>query len=133
MEWRIASDLREVAAVVEAISTACVAAGYSAKVCRLNVPVALTEAVTNAIECGNAGDRSRWVFIRACVDERQLCVDVTDEGSGFDVEAVRQRCGGDAWVRGESGRGVFLMDSLMDKVETWRDGGHTVRLTLRRT
>lgn len=132
LEWRIASDIAEVSAVVEAVRAACIAAGYPPKVCRLNVPVALTEAVTNAIKCGNAGERSRPVHIRACINQIRLRVDITDEGSGFDVEAVRKRCQEEQWVTGESGRGVFLMHSLMDKVETWRDHGHTVRLTLHR-
>lgn len=119
--------------MVEAVRDACERAGYSRSVCRLNIPVALTEAVTNAIVCGNASDRNRLVHIRALVDEACVSVEVTDEGPGFDVEAVRERCRGAEWVSGEDGRGVFLMYSLMDKVETWCHQGHTVRLTLHRT
>jgi anti-sigma regulatory factor (Ser/Thr protein kinase) len=62
-----------------------------------------------------------------------LCVEVTDEGAGFDLIAVRAMSEDPDWATREDGRGVFLMHALMDKVETWCDRGHTVRLVLRRT
>jgi serine/threonine-protein kinase RsbW len=133
MEWTIASDVSEIAAVVEAVAGACVAAGFADKACRLNVPVALTEAMANAIVRGNGGDASRRVRVTACITDDTLRVEVTDEGEGFDLAAARALCDDPEWVEREDGRGVFLMHALMDKVETWCDAGHTVRLVLRRT
>lgn len=131
-EWRIASDVREIDPIVAAVARACQEAGYSPKACRLNVPVALTEALANAIMRGNGGDASRQVRVCAQVGDEMLCVEVTDEGAGFDAERARAMCDDPDWLEREDGRGVFLMFALMDKVETWCDAGHTVRLVLRR-
>ncbi|HMS03047.1 MAG TPA: ATP-binding protein [Gemmatimonadaceae bacterium] len=132
-EWRIASDVREIDAIVATVTRACADAGYPPKACRLNVPVALTEAIANAIMRGNGGDATRQVQVCAVIDEEMLCVEVTDEGAGFDTEQARAMCDDPEWLEREDGRGVFLMFALMDKVETWCDAGHTVRLVLRRT
>lgn len=133
LQWTIASDVQEIEAIVQAVTGACIEAGFADKVCRLNVPVALTEAIANAIMRGNEGDRDRSVHVSAQIDDFTLCVEVTDEGSGFDAEAARAMCADPDWVEREDGRGVFLMYALMDKVETFCDEGHTVRLVLRRT
>ncbi len=133
LQWSIASDINQIAAIVEAVAQACAAAGFADKVCRLNVPVALTEAIANAIVNGNNGDISRRVVVCAGIDDDTLCVEVTDEGTGFDLIAVRAMSEDPEWATREDGRGVFLMHALMDKVETWCDRGHTVRLVLHRT
>lgn len=132
LQWSIASDIREIDAIVAAVSEACVAAGFPTKVCRLNVPVALTEALANAIVRGNKSEVSRQVIVCAGIVDDTLCVEVTDEGAGFDLVAVRAMSDDPEWVNREDGRGVFLMHALMDRVETWCDHGHTVRLVLRR-
>jgi serine/threonine-protein kinase RsbW len=133
LEWCVASDVSEIDAIVAAVTSACVAAGFPDKACRLNVPVALTEAMANAIMRGNGGEVARSVRVCASIDDHTLCIDVTDEGAGFDADAARAMCLDPEWTEREDGRGVFLMYALMDKVETWCDEGHTVRLVLRRS
>jgi anti-sigma regulatory factor (Ser/Thr protein kinase) len=133
LEWNVASDVREIDPIVSAVSRACLAAGFPDKACRLNVPVALTEAMANAMMRGNGGEIGRSVRVRACIEDDTLSVEVTDEGAGFDAEAARAMCLDPDWTEREDGRGVFLMYALMDKVETWCDQGHTVRLVLRRS
>lgn len=133
LEWTIASDVREIDAIVLAVTGLCESAGFPRKACRLNVPVALTEAIANAIERGNGGDVSRVVRVTACIDDAALCVEVTDEGLGFDLEAARAVCDDADWIEREDGRGVFLMHALMDQVESRCEQGHTVRLVLRRS
>ncbi len=132
LAWTIASDIGEIDHIVRAVSDACASAGFSDKLCRLNVPVALTEALANAIERGNRSDLARCVRVRAWVCDTELCVEVTDEGEGFDTAVVRAMSDAPDWTEREDGRGVFLMYALMDQVETWCDAGHTVRLVLRR-
>ncbi len=132
-EWTIASDIGEIDRVVLAVTTLCEAAGFPPKVCRLNVPVALTEAIANAIERGNGGDAARSVHVSARIDDAGLCVEVTDEGTGFDIHSARALSEADGWVEREDGRGVFLMYALMDSVESSCNAGHTIRLVLRRS
>jgi serine/threonine-protein kinase RsbW len=133
LEWLITSDLEAIEPIVVSVTNACEASGYPQRACRLNIPVALTEALSNAILRGNAGEASKTVRVRACIGEHEVHLEVTDEGSGFDPDRVRSLCGDPDWVNGEGGRGVFLMYALMDEVASEASEGHTLRLTLRRT
>jgi serine/threonine-protein kinase RsbW len=139
LEWTIPSDVQAIERIVEGVAGQCAAAGFSARQCRFNVPVALTEALSNAIMRGNRNDRSRVVRIRSTVqlarEGATLTVDVTDEGDGFDLATAGATPDSPDWLEREDGRGVFLMRSLMDRVECLRPAGgsgHTVRLTLHR-
>src|SRR5215217_3446871 len=82
LEWRIASDVMAISRVIDGVVALCTAAGFSARHCRFNIPIALTEALSNAIMRGNGNDVSRWVNVRSCVDQTRdgatLLVDVTD-------------------------------------------------------
>jgi serine/threonine-protein kinase RsbW len=133
--WTIASDVNQIAPIVAVVSQLCAEAGFSDRLCRLNVPVALTEAIANAIIRGNAGDPARIVHIHATLERELLVLEVTDEGDGFDLDGVRYTPHDDDWLEREDGRGVFLMRQLMDEVESCPPTGnlgHTVRLRLRR-
>jgi serine/threonine-protein kinase RsbW len=100
--------------------------------CRLNVRVALTEALSNAILYGNGEDRDKGVRVRAMMDDRALILEITDEGAGFDLDRCTTDPTLDENLVREDGRGLFLMRQLMDHVERYQDGGNVVRLTLRR-
>ncbi len=133
--WTITSDIAQISGIVEAVTNFCVAAGFSSRLCRLNVPVALTEALSNAIIAGNRSDPSREVRIVAAMDAESLLLEVTDEGDGFDASQWRGSPDDADWLERESGRGLFLMRALMDHVESRREPsphGHTVQLRLRR-
>jgi serine/threonine-protein kinase RsbW len=133
MDVRIPSDVRYIEGVVGAVVQRCVELDLSPRACRLNVPVALTEALSNAILRGNREDPTKAVRIRATMDSLALILEVEDEGAGFDLEAcVVEPCEGDNLDR-EDGRGLFLMRSLMDRVEVVPAASIVVRLTLHRT
>ncbi len=135
-EWTIASDVNAITSLVAAVQSLCEGAGFSARHCRFNIPVAVTEALANAIVCGNSADASRTVRVVLMVDATQLVVEVTDEGDGFDAEATRSAPDAPDWLERENGRGLFLMRSLMTDVvsECARESrGHTIRLILHRT
>ena len=133
--WTIASDVNAIAPIVEAVSALCASAGFSSRLCRLNVPLALTEAMANAIMRGNSNDPSRAVEVCAVLECDMLLLEVTDQGQGFDLDQVRYAPDDADWLEREDGRGVFLMRQLMDHVESCRTEGscgHTVRLRLNR-
>jgi serine/threonine-protein kinase RsbW len=94
--------------------------------------VALTEALSNAILCGNGEDAAKHVRVRAEVRDGQLILEVEDEGAGFDLESCTEDPTLPENLEREDGRGLFLMHRLMDRVERYRNDGNVVRLTLRR-
>ena len=78
--------------------------------------VACTEAVNNAIIHGNKLDPGKKVLVRCRVRKKTLTLSVRDEGTGFDPENLQDPRDERNLLK-ESGRGVFLMRSLMDKVK----------------
>ena len=77
--------------------------------------VSVTEAVNNAIIHGNKSDPSKRVIVICEIRPGWLVVIVSDQGKGFKVERVSSPIK-DENVLKESGRGIFLMKTLMDKV-----------------
>ena len=132
IDVRIPSDVRFIEPIVGVVVRRCAEHALPARVCRLNVPVALTEALSNAILRGNHEDLSKGVRIRATIDERALILEVEDEGAGFDLDACLVDPSGDGNLFREDGRGLFLMCSLMDRVEQIPARANVVRLTLHR-
>jgi serine/threonine-protein kinase RsbW len=132
IDVRIPSDVRFIEPIVGAVVRRCAEHALSPRVCRLNVPVALTEALSNAILRGNHEDLTKGVRIRATIDERALVLEVEDEGSGFDLDACLVDPNRDGNLFREDGRGLFLMCSLMDRVEQVPARANVVRLTLHR-
>jgi serine/threonine-protein kinase RsbW len=92
--------------------------------------VSLTEAVNNAIIHGNRSDPARTVRVTCEILPGWLLLMVDDEGKGFKPEKVGNPLAKENVLR-ESGRGIFLMRTLMDKVEfDFGRGGTQVRLWL---
>lgn len=129
----IPSDIREIEPIVEQVTRECWVLALPARQCALNVPVALTEALSNAILRGNGGARDKHVRVRAVVSDQALVLEVADEGTGFDLDACTIDPTSPGNLEREDGRGLFLMRSLMDRVERYEDDArNVVRLTLNR-
>jgi serine/threonine-protein kinase RsbW len=135
LEATIPSDVDAIEGLVEAVVARCTAHRYSRQVCALNVPVALTEALANAVLRGNRQAADKQVRLKAVVDNAQMVIDVQDEGDGFDLEQfANEDATAEHRLYREDGRGLFLMRRLMDRVERFPavPRGNVVRLTLRR-
>jgi serine/threonine-protein kinase RsbW len=133
VEVDIPSDVRLIERVVELVRRECQELDYAQRQIMLNVPVALTEALSNAILRGNLDDPAKHVHVRAEVDTVRLVVEVGDEGDGFDLDASLIDPTTPDNVDREDGRGLFLMRKLMDRVERVEGThGSVVRMTLRR-
>jgi serine/threonine-protein kinase RsbW len=119
--------------VVELVCRECTAMRFAPRQCSLNVPVALSEALSNAMLRGNRDDPRKHVLVRVRVDSNALIVDVSDEGAGFNIDACIIDPTAPDRLTGEQGRGLFLMRKLMDQVECIAEGSrNVVRMTLRR-
>lgn len=91
------------------------------------VELALQEAVANAIRHGCQGDPSQQLQCSVTCDASgEIVVVVRDPGSGFDVTRVADPLD-PANVLKPSGRGIFLINTLMDDVR-FADGGRELRM-----
>ena len=133
VEVDIPSDIRLIERVVELVRRECEYMGFARQQVTLNVPVALTEAVSNAILRGNGDDPAKHVRVRALVDAERLVLEIGDEGPGFDIDASFVDPTIPDNIDREDGRGLFLMRKLMDTVERVElPSGSMVRMTLHR-
>ena len=132
LDIRFPSDVQQIEGIVAQVVRSCRECRFDGRQLSLNVPVALTEALSNAILRGNGDGAGKHVRLRADVSELQLVLEVEDEGEGFDLDACTQDPTTLENLAREDGRGLFLMRSLMDRVERFRGDGNVVRLTLLR-
>jgi len=132
LEVEIPSDVRYIEQVVEVVARQCRQLAYNKRQTTLNVPVALTEALSNAILRGNAEQPAKHVQVRCDVDSTRLVVEVVDEGTGFDLNGCMEDPTLPENIVREDGRGLYLMARLMDSVERFSNHGNVVRMTLRR-
>lgn len=133
VELDIPNDVRYIERVVELVRRECEVMAYPKRQLMLNVPVALTEALSNAILRGNGDDPDKHVHVRAEVDAKRLVLEVADEGTGFDIASSLVDPTTPENIGREDGRGLFLMQQLMDRVERVEaPSGSVVRMTLHR-
>jgi serine/threonine-protein kinase RsbW len=132
LDVEIPSDVKYIEEVVELATRRCRELHLPSHKCSLNLPVALSEALSNAILRGNAEGNGKHVRVTATVSDDAVVFDVADQGPDFDMVAERIDPTTPENVMREEGRGLFLMYRLMDGVEHIRDHGNVVRLTLRR-
>jgi serine/threonine-protein kinase RsbW len=91
-----------------------------------NILIAVTEAVNNAIQHGNKFDPAKNIQISFKSNKKQISFVVQDEGNGFDYTQIPDPTAPEN-IEKPHGRGIFLMNSLADKVE-FEDAGKTVQL-----
>ncbi len=91
------------------------------------VELAIQEALANAVKHGCKGDPSKMVqFCVACDQNRGMLMIVRDPGEGFDPRSIPDCIVGEN-VYSEHGRGIFLINRLMDQVSFER-GGTEIRM-----
>jgi serine/threonine-protein kinase RsbW len=127
----IPSDVSYIEHAVGVVVDRCRELDLPSQLWRLNIRVALTEALSNAILYGNREDARKTVRLRASLEDRELVLEVEDEGLGFDLERCTVDPTLDENILREDGRGLFLMRQLVDRVEQFARGGNIVRLTIR--
>jgi len=90
------------------------------------VHLAIEEAFINAIRHGNKMDPAKEVKIEYLVCSDKVEIFMTDQGEGFDPEAVPDPRLAENLYKPE-GRGLFLINSYMDEV-TFNERGNRVRM-----
>jgi anti-sigma regulatory factor (Ser/Thr protein kinase) len=97
----------------------------------IKIDLALQEALANGIRHGCKGDPTKSVQCSVTCDENgELMIVVRDPGPGFDLSQVANPLDSENMLK-PSGRGVFLINQLMDQV-AFADGGREVKMRKRR-
>jgi len=81
-----------------------------------DIAISVTEAVTNAVVHGNKNDLKKKVSIKLKAESSRVEITVEDEGNGFDTESIQSPIEEGNLLK-EVGRGIFILKSLMDKVD----------------
>jgi serine/threonine-protein kinase RsbW len=125
-DFLIPSELSYVLGINYEISLLLKEFGFSQQDSRVNIPLACDEAITNAIIHGNNSQPEKKVNIQIYVSKSRFRIRVRDQGNGFNFADVADPREGENVHRG-SGRGIFLMKNIMDKVE-YKEGGCVLEL-----
>ncbi len=92
----------------------------------LEIETALREALANAITHGCNCDPSKTIdCCVACDEEHGILIVVRDPGSGYDPLQVESPLVGEN-IYSNHGRGIFLINQLMDEVHIRRNGAEIV-------
>jgi anti-sigma regulatory factor (Ser/Thr protein kinase) len=114
-----------VSGIMQLVKDKGVAAGHE-----VEVEIALHEALANAVKHGCKGDPEKSVqCCVACDATGELVILVRDPGAGFDLDNVPSPLAAPGIMK-ESGRGIFLINELMDEVR-YEEGGRTLRMRKR--
>jgi len=91
------------------------------------VELALQEALANAVRHGCGGDPSKQVQCCVAHDASgEVVIIIRDPGTGFDARAVPDPLSGENIFK-PSGRGIYLINRLMDEVH-FADEGREIRM-----
>ncbi len=82
---------------------------------RFHIAMAVREAAINAVLHGNEYDPARQIEVSLENTGKDLMISIADQGQGFDPEKVPDPLEAENLLRG-TGRGIFLIRSLMDEV-----------------
>jgi len=85
----------------------------------------LTESMANAIKHANPDMQNTFVKILIKVSDKLISVKVYDTGKGFDLDSVLKPINGSQYLN-DTGRGLFIISSLMDSVNYKKIGAENV-------
>ena len=96
-----------------------------------DIAISVTEVVNNGIIHGNKCDPSKALTLQIARSGSTLKFVVSDEGEGFEPSCVDDPLKEENLLK-EVGRGIFIIRSLMDKVE-FENTPEGVRVTMTKT
>jgi serine/threonine-protein kinase RsbW len=121
LDMTMPGDVREVSPAVERIMGLIGEMGC-APASHFEIELAVTEALANAVEHGCRHDTGKLVEVCVeCDRARGVLIIIRDPGTGFDPAALPSPLQGER-IYSEGGRGVFLINQLMDEVRYEKGG-----------
>ena len=87
-----------------------------------DIELALTEALANAVVHGAKSDPSKIIECDVAYDPQHgILIVVRDPGPGFDPAKIADPCHGEN-IYSNHGRGIYLINQLMDEVRFHKNG-----------
>jgi serine/threonine-protein kinase RsbW len=102
---------------------------YPLTLIEFDIPLAITEALANAIIHGNKSDRSKTVKLSVTATPDVLICIVTDMGNGYNYSGMRSIPDDEDDPR-THGRGLNLIKNMMSKV-SFNERGNQIRMVLK--
>ena len=113
-----ASNLASVDAAEAMVVESAAALGFDED-SRMDLGLAIREAMVNAVVHGNAYSPDKQVRLILAVSAGSIRVTIMDQGEGFDLNQVPDPTRGENLLR-ESGRGLLLMQAFVDELSVKR-------------
>jgi serine/threonine-protein kinase RsbW len=126
LDFLMPSKLSRILGVNRLVSFLANEFGFPLEDSKVNLPLVMDEALSNAIIHGNKGQEERKVHVRIYVSMHRFFVQVEDEGEGFPIDTAKNPKEKEN-LHKPSGRGIYLMRELMDRV-AFRDGGRLLEM-----
>ena len=121
LDITLEADAEALADLIDRIMSAVTEMGCAADR-EEEVRLALDEALMNAVVHGCQGDADKKIqCCVACDSERGILIVVRDPGPGFDPASIPSPIIGEN-IYATHGRGVFLINQLVDEVQFERNG-----------
>jgi serine/threonine-protein kinase RsbW len=121
IDMKLSADVSEITPLVTHVMEMARQAGC-AQGKEFEVETALREALANAVKHGCSHDATKEVRCQVICDlERGMLIVVSDPGEGFDPATVASPIHGQNLYL-EHGRGIYLINRLMDEVHYERGG-----------
>lgn len=125
-DFLLPSKLSRILGVNRLVSMLTSEFGFPPEESKVNLPLVMDEALSNAIQHGNKGKEDLKVHVRIYISTRRIVVQIEDEGEGFSVDDSRDPRDLENLYR-DSGRGLYLIRELMDSVE-FKKGGRLLEM-----
>ncbi|HER43629.1 MAG TPA: ATP-binding protein [Candidatus Eisenbacteria bacterium] len=128
-DFLLPSKLSRILGVNRLVSMLTSEFGFPPEESKVNLPLVMDEALSNAIQHGNKGKEELKVHVRIYISTSRIVVQIEDQGEGFRIDDSRDPRDLENLYRG-SGRGLYLIRELMDTVE-FKKGGRLLEMEKR--
>lgn len=90
-----------------------------------DIAISVSELVNNAICHGNRSSEDKTVRVTIARNGKDVNITIADQGEGFNPDEIDDPLADENLLK-EAGRGIFIVRSLMDRVEMSENNGGTV-------
>jgi serine/threonine-protein kinase RsbW len=126
LDFLVPSKLSRIVGVNRLVSFLTTEFGFPPEECRVNLPLVMDEALSNAIIHGNKRDEGLKVHVRIYISSHRILIQVEDQGEGFIEDGIDDPTRQQNLYK-DSGRGIYLIRELMDSVR-FEKGGRVIEM-----